>query len=87
MSKTKEMIFGSVSRPTPNLSLLSTSAGSVERAGVATFKFLGSPQTTILPKQLKTANVPPQQLLHFYVAVIPPVSPCPLVPRIQSLSV
>jgi len=74
-SKTKEMIFGSLS--TVNLPLLSTSAGLVER--VSTLKLLGlnfnasllwSVHITIITtkaskrlyflKQLKRAGVPPQ---------------------------
>jgi len=87
-SKTKEMIFGSLS--TANLPYLSTSAGLVER--VSTFKLLGlnfdaslswSVHITIITtkaskrlyflKQLKRVGVPPQQLLHFYARVIRPV--------------
>jgi len=87
-SKTKEMIFGSLS--TANLPLLSISAGSVER--VSSFKLLGlnfdaslswSVHITIIAakaskrlyflKQLKRAGVPAQQLPHFYATVIRPV--------------
>jgi len=82
-SKTKEMIFGSLS--TANFPFLSTSAGLVVR--VSTFKLLGlnfdaslswSVHITIITakassKQLKRAGVPPQQLLHFYATVICPV--------------
>jgi len=86
-SKTKEMIFGSLS--TANLPLLSTS-GSVER--VSSFKLLGlnfdaslswSVHITIIVtkaskwlyflKHLKRAGVLAQQLLHFYATVIRPV--------------
>jgi len=80
ISKTKEMIFGSLS--TAKLPLLSISAGSVER--VSSFKLLGlnfdaslswSVHITIIApkaskrlyflKQLKRAGVLAQQLLHF----------------------
>jgi len=80
-SKTKEMMFVSLS--TANPPLLSTSAGSVKR--VSTFKLLGlnfdaslswSVHIIIITakasKQLKRVGVwsDPQQLLHFYATVI-----------------
>jgi len=85
-SKTKEMILGRID--SMSIASLSTPAGSIQPASYLDFTLMRvypGPLTSIAlyPKQVNDcrptfsnklrAGIPPQQLLHFYTAVIRPV--------------